>query len=168
MHITRERQEGWFPVIGMKFDKLSDLLCVLVTACLLVTLFALILMQGSRIFRKIATALAMLLLGAVLHTAALIVETALFVYHTLLQIPWSWYAVVGLTVLPMAMDIPRQAMPWYLVAYCVPNAWVVVYGINPPKPKKETKDPSTKPQPPPLPNPTQMHSHLFTGLRISV
>ena len=167
MHISRERQEGWFPVIGMKFDnlKLSDLLCVFVTACLLVALAALILMQGTRAIKKLASASAMLVLGIVLHAVAFVIESTLFVYHTLLQIPWSWYVIVALTILPMAMDIPRQAMLWFLIAYCVPNAWVVAYGIAPPKPKK---DQSAKP---PLLQPnttTQTHSHLFTGLRISV
>jgi hypothetical protein len=167
MHISQQRQEGWFPVIGVRFDKLSDLLCVFVTVCLLVALAALILMQGTRVIKKLASAFAMLVLGIVLHAVAFVIESTLFVYHTLLQIPWSWYVIVALTILPMAMDIPRQATLWFLIAYCVPNAWVVAYGIAPPKPKKETKALSAKPPPLLQPN-TTTTSHLFTGLRISV
>ena len=47
MHVTKERQEGWFPVIAMKFDKLSDLLIVFVTSCAAIILVLLILVQSG-------------------------------------------------------------------------------------------------------------------------
>ena len=167
MHVTKERQEGWFPVIGMKFDKLSDLLIVFVTACVAIILVLLILVQGSKLIRKAVKTVVLLLLGALIPVFALIIETTISIYHTLLRIPWSWYIITALTILPMAIDIPKNTMVWFLAAYCVPNAWIAAYGADIPKPKKE---PKAKPPPPPPPIPvTHTASHsLFSGMRISV
>ena len=68
------------------------------------------------------------------------------------------------------MDIPRQAAVWFLLAYCVVNAVVVVYGIEVHDDKKEKEKINEKPAHKEQlhVNADQIQSQLFAGLRISI
>ena len=169
MHTTYQQQDGWFPIIGVGVERLSDLLFLALVATLAVTLLIYILRSGRRLLPCILKPLVILLIGAVIHVGLLISEISVSTYHIIQHIPLSWYPVTALTIVPIAVDIPRQAAVWYLLAYCVVNALVVVYGIefhtevavkNKNTDKPVVLQPEIKAD--------NIRSQFFTGLRISI
>lgn len=42
------------------------------------------------------------------------------------KLPISWYVVAAVTVVPIAVDIPRDRIMGFLVAYCIANILVIM------------------------------------------
>lgn len=170
MHTTYVDQDGWLPIIGVRVERLSELLFFFFVIAIAVILLVYLLPPGRKILLKIIKPLGILLLGAVVHIGLLSAEMAISTYHIVLQIPLSWYPVTALTVIPFAVDIPRQAAVWFLLAYCVVNAVVVVYGIEVHDDKKEKEKINEKQAHKEQlhVNADQIQSQLFAGLRISI
>jgi hypothetical protein len=57
-----------------------------------------------------------------------------FIECALASLHLSWYAMLGFTVLPLVLSIPRQLSFVYLVVYAISGACVVLYGAHPPSP----------------------------------
>jgi hypothetical protein len=172
MHTTFKHDTGWFPVIGIRFERLSDLLVILFAFALGMTVLIYLLMIGRKLLTKTIKALSLLLLGFILHIGILTAETAVLIFHTIQKIPLSWYSVVGLTIIPIAVDIPRQAAIWYLLAYCVSNGWIATFGVNHHCSKKHESAPikgtNSDPKITTQIKASEIQSQLFTGMRISI
>ncbi len=166
MHIIKmeEAQGGWFPVIGIRISRWfppDDLVVLAAGLCLLFAL-VLTLKAGRRLIGKIGRGAATILLGAAFHLLALLLESAKSIYHTVLRIPVPWYPTAVLTVIPVAIDIPRWASIPYLLAYCVANAWIMADGVTAKKPKPH-ETAASKQQPTGAP-----YSQMFSGMRITI
>ena len=170
MHATYQQQDGWFPIVGVSVERLSDLLFIALIVAFMVIILVYVLLSGKKLIPKIIKPVGILLLGVVIHTGILVTELAISTYHIFQHIPFSWYPVTALTIVPIAVDIPRQAAVWYLLAYCVVNAWLAVYGIEIHDDKIEKHSQAeTKSNKTPLNIKSEnIKSELFAGLRISI
>jgi hypothetical protein len=167
MHATYEHKSGWFPVIGVRFEKLSELLFAAFIAVITITALVYILVYGKKTLTGVAKSLALPLTGIILHTLVFAYETAATTYHTLQQIPTAWYPTTALTIIPITVDIPRQWAAWFLVAYCASNGWLVTHGIKTHGTvSKEYEQRNSKKHLEIASSDTR--SHLFTGMRISI
>jgi hypothetical protein len=167
MHIVEveEDQSGWFPAIGIKISRFSDLLLVMLAVGLCLYALFVALTTGKKMLGNITRRAASLLTGVAIHVFSLLFESTESIYHTVLRIPVSWYPTAALTVLPVAIDIPRWASIMYLLAYCAANAWIMASGI----PTKETKTHETTSSSKTLKQPTVTPgSQMFAGMRIIV
>ena len=174
MHTTYQYHSGWFPVIGLKFDKFVDLVLAFFTLVVIITILGVALASSRRIVKKVIKYLGLISLGIAIHSGIIIAEISIMVFHTIQRIPLSWYLITALTVIPMATDIPRQGMAWFLLAYCISNGWVVVNGVlsppvSPPKTDQHTATSANKLVQQYQERPAdRIQSHLFSGMRISI
>ena len=172
MHTTYEHHEGWFPIIGVRFERLSDLVFVSFIVTLIITILIYCLTAGRKLAIGILKPIGLVLIGISMHITFLAIETGVSIYHIVKNIPLSWYSLTAVTVIPIAVDVPRQGVIWLLLAYCVVNGWVVIYGIgcSKPKPEKIPKEDSGK-QPTkttPQIQAEEIRSQFFTGMRINI
>ena len=190
MHIgVEENHSGWFPAIGIQFARFSDLLiaATVLGAGIFILLYLTVI--GRRMLGKITTNIILISLGLIYHIITIITESIILAYNAVYKIPIPWYPVAALTVIPMAIDIPRWAGVLYLLAYCVTNAWVLASGIKQtPAPnqvqsnetieeeggkqskKKDNNHASSKlaSNPSITRNQNAQATHLFTGMRITI
>jgi hypothetical protein len=190
MHIgVEENHSGWFPAIGIQFARFSDLLiaATVLGAGIFILLYLTVI--GRRMLCKLTTSILLVSLGLIYHIITIITESFILAYNAVCKIPIPWYPVAALTVVPMAIDIPRWAGVLYLLSYCVVNAWVLASGIKQktapnevhgketgeeegskqPK-QKDNNHPSSKlaSNPSIARNQNAQATHLFTGMRITI
>jgi hypothetical protein len=166
MHLieVEEDQSGWFPAIGIRISRFSDLLLVLLTVGFCLVALFIALTTGRKLVGKAIHSAAILLLRLTVHAFTLLLESIGSIYHTVLRIPVPWYPTAALTMLPFAIDIPRWASIIYLLAYCTANAWIMACGITSRETKTHEPVASNAPKPPA----TLLHSQMFSGMRITI
>jgi hypothetical protein len=187
MHIgVEENHSGWFPAVGIQFARFSDLLiaATVLGAGIFVLLYLTVI--GRQTLCKLTTSIILVSLGLIYHLITIITESFILAYNAVCKIPIPWYPVAALTVIPMAIDIPRWAGVLYLLSYCVVNAWVLVSGIKQKtevhsnetaeeevgkqSKKKDNNHASSKlaSNPSATRNQNAQATHLFTGMRITI
>ena len=154
-----DARSGWFPAINIYFARFSDVLFAAIIFGLAVFLLLYLITRMRILSGGIGDALQLIFYGTATHIATLGMESALMVYHTLLHIPISWYPTAALTVLPMAVDIPRWGSVLYLIAYCIASTWIVACGIKPHTVGKTPPPPAKRAAP---------TTQLFSGMRITI
>jgi hypothetical protein len=174
MHATYEHSEGWFPVIGVTFERFFEMIISVAIVALSIIILIYIVLASKKCIAALVKPAGILVIGLTLHTIILVTETVLFVYHTIQHIPLSWYPITALTVIPMAIDIPRQAAVWFLLAYCAANGWTTAYGIchvNAKMEKKQHTENGTSTTIPQI-KASEIQPHykaqMFTGMRIDI
>ena len=179
MHLSiDEHQSGWFPAIRINFERSTDLLLAALVVGLCIFTLLYLITTGRSIIGSVARTAVFMLFSLIIHIITVIKESGQFLSKSIQQIPIAWYSVAALTVIPIAINIPRWAGVLYLLAYCMANAWVMMYGIqNKPGPKKEKVDEAskedTKLTPPKTdsakqPLARQSSTQIFTGMRITI
>jgi hypothetical protein len=170
MHIfTNKRDNEWLPIMGIRFHGMSDLVFAFLVFVMALVVIALLLLSGMRILRYSMNVIIKLAAGIIVHAGVAVIEISLSAYNVINAIPFSWYGLTGFTIIPMVLDIPRPGMVWFLIAYCIPNAWIAIYCITKPEPIKAKQDsPPIQPPNTTTTTKTQLQSQLFTGMRISI
>ncbi len=138
---------------------------------LVAVVLAYALSSGRRMAISVIKPLGVLLISVLFHTAITIAEIAISTYTAAKHIPLSWYPLTALTVIPIAVDIPRQWAVWFLLTYSAANGWIALYGLETNDRDAEAETHADKQQgckPPPLLQPHEIRPHLFTGMRISI
>jgi hypothetical protein len=174
MHATYEHSEGWFPVIGVTFERFFEMIISVAIVALSIIILVYIVLASKKCIAALIKPAGILFIGLALHTIILATETFLFAYHTIQYIPLSWYPITALTVIPMTIDIPRQGAVWFLLAYCAANGWTTVYGIchvNSKTEKKQHTEKETNTTTPQI-NASEIRpgysAQMFTGMRIDI
>ena len=144
----------WFPIIGLQFPRLQDLLFVVLAIGLIATIIASSLVSVRRMLHCISKPLTTLTLHAITCAWDSAKEMATYVFVTIQHVPLAWYPTATLTIIPMIIDIPRWAAVLFLLSYCVTNAWLMACGIKDVRRSIEPIKPKS--------------NHLFAGMRITV
>lgn len=171
MHLSIDEQKsGWFPAINIQHNRSTDILLAAVVVGLCIGALLFLVTQFRLLVGAMARTVALMLFGLFAHLVTVLVEAAQFLFDEVMRIPIAWYSVMALTIIPMATDIPRWAGVLYLLAFCVANTWVMVWGIQhkaaPSKTDKKTKDAACATSK--KPDGSNLSTQLFTGMRISI
>lgn len=170
MHLSLdEHQNGWFPAVRIGFHGTTDLLLGATVLALCFGALVYLIPGCRRTYSSIGwTGTSMLSsLFANIYTTA--EESIQLLYRTIILIPISWYAVAALTIIPIAVDIPRWAGVLYLLSYCLANTWVLVCGIQPAaNTKKEKKDDAILSVPDTTGRMRVASTQIFAGMRITI
>ena len=192
MHVfanNRPDDTEWLPIVDLRFSGTPDLIFAFIAFTMALTVIALLLLAGMRMLRGSIQSAAGLTDGLMAHLGAIATELCSTACGIVSRIPFAWYILTGVTIVPMVLDIPRPLMVWFLLAYCAPGAWISLHCCTPPPTnvcggrcegaKSIGQHVHSKLEPtscgqahrrlgaPPPPRATPFHSpQLFAGLRI--